>query len=892
MKLTIDEALQKGIAAHKAGQFQEADRYYTAILGAWPKHPDANHNMGLLAISLGKIELALSFLKAALEANPSVDQYWLSYLDALINLGHQEVARDIFDKAKIHGAKGGKFDKIEEKLAISKFNAVFSKAVELKENGKFSEAIELITKKSDKLNEDPNQLALLAHCHILNGDTRQARRTNTKAMEIDPGLAAVGWNEARLLLKQRHVSKALQIAQNTNERFPNDVEGMVILGACLQAKGEFSRSLDILSEAIELSPNCAEAYLNRGLLYLNLKNKVQALSDLEKAHKTKPHITQIWKLIIGLYVEENRYQEAINSLVKMIEIDPKNPDLLTLLVSCNQELCDNKLAIMSYQRILELIPNNVLMHLNLGLALKKKGDFESAIAQFKKVLFIQPDSASAYNNIGNTLKQQGKLDEAIRAYKKALEMDNDFADVYNNLASVLRNQGELDEAIEAYKKAIALRPNYANAYNNMGNALKDQGKLDEAVGAYKKAIALKPNYANAYNNMGNALKRQGKLEKSIEAHKKALLIKPDFAAAYSNIGSALTHLGRLDEAIEAFNDSIAIQPDNAEFHHNLSYVMLNSGRVKEGLEEYEWRWKTTEFVNSNRLFSKPLWDGKENLKGQRILLWCEQGIGDTINWLSRVPLISSQAGHCILECQEKLVALLAQSFPNIEVRAENRSQDARRNDFDFHLPMGSLYRHFRSEISDPAQPYPYLIPDPVRIEFWRKRLKSLGNGPYIGVSWKSANMSPARLPNYAPISDWSPIFTTPNVTFVNLQYADYSDDLNKIKNEFGANVHNFDDLDHFNDLVDVAALCAALDIVVSTKLTVPLIAAGVGTITKLAIWRQSSWNNILHNPVGPMIDIFEKNTWETWQDVFGTIAEELKLYAVQTHAKTENNQSE
>ena len=79
MKLTIDEALQKGIAAHKAGQLQEADRYYTAILGAWPKHPDANHNMGLLAISLGKIELALSFLKAALEANPSVDQYWLSY---------------------------------------------------------------------------------------------------------------------------------------------------------------------------------------------------------------------------------------------------------------------------------------------------------------------------------------------------------------------------------------------------------------------------------------------------------------------------------------------------------------------------------------------------------------------------------------------------------------------------------------------------------------------------------------------------------------------------------------------------------------------------------------------------------------------------------------------
>ena len=78
--------------------------------------------------------------------------------------------------------------------------------------------------------------------------------------------------------------------------------------------------------------------------------------------------------------------------------------------------------------------------------------------------------------------------------------------------------------------------------------------------------------------------------------------------------------------------------------------------------------------------------------------------------------------------------------------------------------------------------------------------------------------------------------------------------------KFGVTVHNFDDLDHYNDLEDVAALCAALDIVVSTKITVPLISAGVGTITKLANWRQSPWNNILLNPVGPLVDIFEKNT--------------------------------
>ena len=86
MELTLDQALQKGVAAHRAGNAQEADRYYTAILKANPKHPDANHNMGVLAVGIGKVQEALPFFKAALEANPDIVQFWLSYIDALIKL--------------------------------------------------------------------------------------------------------------------------------------------------------------------------------------------------------------------------------------------------------------------------------------------------------------------------------------------------------------------------------------------------------------------------------------------------------------------------------------------------------------------------------------------------------------------------------------------------------------------------------------------------------------------------------------------------------------------------------------------------------------------------------------------------------------------------------------
>jgi hypothetical protein len=228
-----------------------------------------------------------------------------------------------------------------------------------------------------------------------------------------------------------------------------------------------------------------------------------------------------------------------------------------------------------------------------------------------------------------------------------------------------------------------------------------------------------------------------------------------------------------------------------------------------------------------------------------------------------------------LECQEKLVPLFARSFPNVEVKAENRSLDTERDDFDFHLPMGSLFRHFISEISQDTKPNSFLVPDPVRVNFWRERLNSLGKDPYVGISWKSPVVTPARLPNYTQISDWAPVFSLPDITFINLQSMDFTDDLIEIYDEFGVTVHNFDDLDQYDDLDDVAALSAALDVAVSVATAVPTITAGVGTPTKLAAWRQSSWNNILLKPLGPSVDVFERNTWESWDNVFRSIAENI-----------------
>ena len=89
-----------------------------------------------------------------------------------------------------------------------------------------------------------------------------------------------------------------------------------------------------------------------------------------------------------------------------------------------------------------------------------------------------------------------------------------------------------------------------------------------------------------------------------------------------------------------------------------------------------------------------------------------------------------------------------------------------RDDFDYHLPMGSLYRHFLSEITQNTKPKAYLVPDPDRVNYWRDRLASLGKGPYVGIAWKSSVISHYRSLHYPPISEWSPILKIPDVTFI------------------------------------------------------------------------------------------------------------------------------
>ena len=218
-KLTINQALQQAVDAHKAGQLQEAHRLYAAILKVQPNHPDANHNMGLLTVGFGKIELALQFFKTALEANPSISQFWYSHIVALIKLKRLIDAKALLDQAKSKGIKGDDFDQLEQRLneaskalPIKPNNAddYHNIGIAFQEQNKLEEAVEAYKKalaiKPDYVNAYYNMgIALQEQSKLV-----EAIEAYRKALDIKPDYAKAYYNMGIALKEQNKLGEAIE----------------------------------------------------------------------------------------------------------------------------------------------------------------------------------------------------------------------------------------------------------------------------------------------------------------------------------------------------------------------------------------------------------------------------------------------------------------------------------------------------------------------------------------------------------------------------------------------------------------------------------------------------------------------------------------------------------
>ena len=603
MELTIKQALQQGIAAHKEGKLQDAERLYRAIMQSQPLHPDANHNLGVLAVSLNKADAALPLFKTALEANPKIEQFWLSFIDALIKTEKFDNARQAIADAQQAGVTTAKLQIFEKKLQskqsfrsqipkqeisnrLKSHQGELSPAIELREAGKYKEAQDWLSNLIKNDSGSSEVFSLLSQVLLLDKKEAEAERALKAAASINPELPSVYRNQARLLLKQSKATEALEKAQLGCRKSPEDSESLLVLAACLAANQRDLEALPLIEKILEDNLDCAEAYANRALIKLRAKDATGAIEDAKMTVSLKPHLTQMWFLLSSLHYKDGNLKEAIEALRSAHKNEQTNTAILIQLGEYLRQ--DNKLseAITILKKVTELAPKDVKAWTNLGVAFQQEKRTTDAKIAYKNALALNPKSPAILSNLGAMAKEAKEWESALQYFEKALEIEPNLAEVRSNLGATLKELGRLDEAEASYKQAIALKPDLAEAHYNLGSTLEELVRFDEAEASYTQAISLKPGFAEAHSNLGNTLKEQGRLEKALISYKKAIVLKPDYAEFHSNLGITLQELSRLDEAEASYKQAIRLKPDLAEAHYNLGNTLKELGRLDEAEASY------------------------------------------------------------------------------------------------------------------------------------------------------------------------------------------------------------------------------------------------------------------------------------------------------------------
>ena len=481
--------------------------------------------------SEGMSAAEVGLFKTALEANPKIEQFWLSYIDALIKDKQFDNAKQVLEQGRNQGVAGEKFEALEEHLTLIT-QAPQPTLPEQKKSLTLSE-------KRKKLAEQKKQ--------------KKAKKQNLKA--ISPSQAQL----SSLLehYQNGRFDDAEKLAVSITQEFAKHQFGWKVLGAVLKQTGRISESLAASQKSVQLAPQDAAAHGNLGVTLQELGRLDEAEASCRQAISLKPDYAEA-HYNLGVTLQAlGRLDEAAAHYTQAITLKPDYAEAHCNLGVMLQELGTLDEANVSYKQAIALKPDYFEAHRNLGIVLQELDRLDEAAASYKQAISLKPDYAEAHYNLGVTLNELGRLDEAQTSLRQVIALKPDYVEAYNNLGAMLQERGRLDEAEVTYKQAISLKLDYTEAHYNLGNTLKELGRLDEAQTSYKQAIALKPDYAEAHNNLAITLQALGRFDEAEVSYRQVMALKPHFAGAHSSFGSMLNELGRFEESVSSFQHAFA-----------------------------------------------------------------------------------------------------------------------------------------------------------------------------------------------------------------------------------------------------------------------------------------------------------------------------------------------
>jgi tetratricopeptide (TPR) repeat protein len=531
------------------------------------------------------------------------------------------------------------------------------------------------------------------------------------------------------------------------------------------------------------------------------------------------------------------------------------------------------------QRVLAHDPENATALHHLALRAWLKGQTKDARHLLERATQAAPEDATVLTSYATMLHELAEPQAALDIFLRVLALDSAQPEIWNAAGICFQETARPASAIEFYLRALTLRPGFAEAYSNLGGLLTHEGDVDGAVEHLREALRLDPALADGHHNLGIALRARFEYAAAIDSLREALRLQPEHPEMLGSLGEVLSLVGD-EQAVPVLRRAVALRPDDPEKHWNLALALLKRGDYADGWREYEWRWRRPKNERPLRPFAQPFWRG-EPVGGKTMLLYAEQGFGDTLQFLRYVPLVQALGARVVLEVQRPLLGLaeaFARTLPEpVTVVAQDDPLPA----FDWHVPLMSLPTAFATTLETVPAPLRFTPPAPPRT-----RTKPLR----IGIAWAGNPKHLRDRERSIPAEALLPIFDAPSCTWISLQTGPAATQLAGL----GVAIKQ----PPLADFLDTAAVLDTLDLVLSVDTVVAHLAASQGVPTWVLLPFASEWRWLLpgwhgkngaENPWYPNARLFRQATLpdgrpqaELWQPVIAEAAAALALLAADT----------
>jgi tetratricopeptide (TPR) repeat protein len=572
-------------------------------------------------------------------------------------------------------------------------------------------------------------------------------------------------------------------------------------------------------------------------------------------------------------------------------------------------------ALKAIGEAIQLNPNGAVFYGGKGTVYFHQENWQEASEAYETAIKLDPNNHELLNNLGSTYLQLDRPKEALRVFIQATELQPSLSTLHLQMARALKALGQTAEALESCKTAIHFAPTEAESHFMMGELyhkleeerLKDPKAWQEAfsysplcIQSYLKGLKLDPENVEAFFLLGNEFTEAVQLEDALICYEAALEMAPEMALVWNNQGFVYRSLGLLDQAEASYQQALQLDPDLEVAHFNRSVLLFLQKRLPEAWEAYEYR-KARSSLIQNQPY--PLWQG-EGLKNKTLWVRCEQGYGDTLQFIRFLKPLKDQGARLIIECQAGLKILL-ESVPWLNLSL-NTLNDAENSDMiyekgtappdvlspetvDFMTPLMSLPKILGIDYEalqtwhQNTDHFPYLASPEHLKSIWVDRFKQLmpknSNLKKIGIVWSGSGVNLAGRHRSVLVDYFLPLTALPNFQLVSLQVEPDGRHKTQDYQGFLKEVNILPVAQYFENFAETAACLEQLDLVISIDTSVAHLAGALGKPTFLLLPQVSDWrwmNEVNQTVWYPSARLIHQGPEHNWQEAFQQIIKALK----------------